>query len=52
MQLRFERWKALCTLLLLVGLVLPSMAPVASAAPASPTVSAKGVTMIHFTAEW
>lgn len=52
MRSRFRRGAALSVLLVLAGLVLPWMASPAHAAPANPTVSAKGVTVIHFYADW
>lgn len=52
MRPRCSRGAALGVLLVLAGLVLPWLASPVHAAPANPTVSAKGVTVIHFYADW
>ena len=44
--------RALSLVLVLAGLVLPYLASSASAAPAKSIVSAKGVTVIHYYANW
>ena len=52
MRSKLGRGAALGVLLVLAGLVLPWMATPAHAAPTGTPATAKGVTLVHFYADW